>query len=82
MLRCVPPFIEEGEDAGYIRKKEEKERENRGEEALWDHYVLLLLHAGPTDAVDGDRDGSASGSCSLLVPCLDIISWSWRPIPS
>ena len=26
VLRCVPPFIEEGEDAGYIRKREERER--------------------------------------------------------
>ena len=36
VLRCVPPFIEEGEDAGYIRKREEREKEgeNRGEEAL------------------------------------------------
>ena len=33
VLRCVPPFIEEGEDAGYIRKREEREKEgeNRGE---------------------------------------------------
>ena len=29
VLRCVPPFIEEGEDAGYIRKREEREGENR-----------------------------------------------------
>ena len=33
---CLPPFIEEGKDAGYIRKREEREKEgeNRGEEAL------------------------------------------------
>ena len=26
VLRCVPPFIEGGEDAGYIRKREERGR--------------------------------------------------------
>ena len=26
VLRCVPPFIEEGEDASYIRKRDERER--------------------------------------------------------
>ena len=26
VLHCVPPFIDEGEDAGYIRKREERER--------------------------------------------------------
>jgi len=31
VLRCVPPFIEEGEDAGYIRKREERERERKRE---------------------------------------------------
>ena len=30
VLRCVPPFIEEREDAGYIRKKRE-ERERKRE---------------------------------------------------
>jgi len=25
VLRCVPPFIEEGKDAGYIRKREKRE---------------------------------------------------------
>ena len=25
VLHCVPPFIEEGEDAGYIRKREKRE---------------------------------------------------------
>ena len=60
VLHCVPPFIEEGEDAGYIRKREDGE--NRGEEALW--------------------DGSTSGSCSPLVLCLNVISWSCHSIPS
>ena len=84
VLHCVPPLIEEGEDAGYIRKREEREKEgeNRGEEALWDHHILLLLHAGPIDVVDGDRDGSMLASYSPLVLCLDVISWSWRSIPS
>jgi len=79
VLRCVPPFIEEGEDAGYIRKREEREKEgeNRGEEALWDCCVLLLLHMDPTDTIDGDEDGSTSGSYSPLVLCLDVIRWSW-----
>jgi len=31
VLRCVPPFIEEGEDAGYIIKREERERERKRE---------------------------------------------------
>ena len=31
VLHCVPPFIEEGEDAGYIRKREERERDKEGE---------------------------------------------------
>ena len=26
VLHCVPPLIDEGEDAGYIRKREERER--------------------------------------------------------
>ena len=29
VLHCVPPFIEEGEDAGYIRKREERDRKRK-----------------------------------------------------
>ena len=43
------------------KEKREKEGDNRGEEALWVRRILLLLHAGPVDAVDGDGDGSTSG---------------------
>jgi len=60
------------------RKKEKSE----GEEGLQGRWVLLLLHVGPDNAVDGDGDGSTSGSCSPLVPCPGVISWSWRLIPS
>ena len=76
-LCCVSPFIE-GEDVGYIRKREEREKEgeNRGEEALWDRCVLLLLHTGPADVIDGVGDGSMSDSCSPLVLCVEVISWS------
>jgi len=63
VLRCVPPFIEEAEDAGHIRKKrrERKGRESRRRSPLV-RRVLLLLHAGPADAVDGNRDGSTSSA--------------------
>ena len=78
MGRPASPFIGEGEGAGYRERKGEKR-----EEGLQGHRILLLLHAGPADAVDGDGGGSTSGSCSPLVPCPGVISWSWRPqIPS
>ena len=82
-LCCVvlySPFYRRRERCRLHQKK--REGENRGEEALWDRRVLLLLHADPTDAVDSDGDGSTSGSCSPLVLCLDAISCSWRSIPS
>ena len=83
---CSPSYRGRGRCRLHQKKrrerKREKEGENRGEEALWDCRVLLLLHAGPSDAVDGDGDGSTLGSYSPLVLCLDVISWSWRSIPS
>ena len=61
--RPASPFIGEGEDTCY-REKEKSE----GEEGLQGRRVLLLLYVGPADAVDGDGDGSTSGSCSPLMP--------------
>ena len=53
---------------------ERKKDKSEGEEGLQGHRVLLLLHAGPIDAVDGDWDGLMLGSCSLLVTCPSVIS--------
>ena len=61
---------------------ERKKEKSEGEEGLQGHRVLLLLHAGPTDVINGDGDGSTSGFNSPMVPCHDIICWSWRPILS
>ena len=63
MGRPAFPFIDEGEEQIIDRKREK----SQGEEGLEDRRVLLL-YAGPADAVDGDRDGSTLGSCSPLVP--------------
>ena len=73
------PFIGEGKARVYRGGKgEERERE----EGFQGCRVLLLLHAGPTDPIDVNRDGSMSWPCSSLAPCAGIICWSWRFTPS
>jgi len=48
-----------------------------------DDNLVTLHDVGVWRAkIDGDGDGSTSGSYSPLVPCLDVISWSWCPISS
>ena len=56
MGRPVFPFIGQGKAQVIAEEKEKNERE----EGLQDHWVLLLLYAGPTDPVDVNRDGSTS----------------------
>ena len=85
VLRCVPPFIEEGEYAGYIRKREERERKRekiKKKKPSRTAASFFSFMRVPRDAVDGDGDGSMSGSCSPLVLCLNVISWSCHSIPS
>ena len=54
------PFYRRRETVGYRGEKgEEQERE----EGFQDRRVLLLLHAGPVDPVDVNRDGSTSQPC-------------------
>ena len=49
------PFYRPRESTGYNRGKgEERERE----EGFQDRRILLLLHVGPTDPIDVNRDGS------------------------
>ena len=72
------PFIDEGKARVTAEEKEKNERE----EGFQDHQVLLLLHAGPTDPVDVNRDGSTSWPCSSLAPCIGITCRSWCPILS
>ena len=43
---------------GYSGGNGESERER--EDVLQDLWVLLILHAGPADPVDVNRDGSTS----------------------
>ena len=71
------PFIGEGEARVTAEEKEKNERE----EGLQNRRVLLLLHVGPADPIDVNRDGSTSWPCSSLAPCADVICRSWRSIP-
>ena len=77
MGRPASPFIGEGK----ARVTEEEKEKNEREKGFQDRQVLLL-HAGPTDPVDVNRDGSTSWPCSSLAPCAGVIYRSWRPIPS
>ena len=70
MGRPAFSFIGQGKTWVIAEEKEKNERE----EGLQDRGVLLLLHVGSADAVDGDGDGSTRGSCSPLVPCPGVIS--------
>ena len=47
------PFI--GQGKAWVTAEE---KENEREESFQGRRVLLLLHAGPTDPVDVNRDGS------------------------
>ena len=73
------PFYWRRESAGYSGGKGE---EREGEEDFQDRRVLLLLHAGPTDPIDVNRDGSMSWPYSSLAPYAGVICRSWRSIPS
>ena len=59
-----------------------KEKKREGEDGLQDRQVLLILHAGPTDPIDVNRDSSTSWPCLPLVPHVGVVCWSWRSIPS
>ena len=72
------PFI--GQEK--VRVTTEENEKNEREEGFQDRWVLLLLHAGLTDPVDVNRDGSMSRPCSLLAPCAGVICRSWRSILS
>ena len=78
MGRPAFPFISQGKVRVIAEEKEKNERE----EGLQDRRVLLLLHAGPADTVDVNRDGAMSRSCPSLAPCVGIVCRSWRSIPS
>ena len=54
-------------------RKREKIEEKKPSGTATSFFSFMRV---PRDAVDGDGDGSMSGSCSPLVLCLDIISWS------
>ena len=72
------PFYRRRESADYNGGKgEEREREG-----FQDRWVLLLLHTGPADPVDVNRDGSTSWSYSSLAPYASVICRSWPSIPS
>ena len=45
---------------GKAQVTERKKEKSEGEEGLQGRRVLLFLHVGPTDAIDGDEDGSMS----------------------
>ena len=69
------PFYRRTKSGGYSGGKgAERERE----EGFQGRRVLLLLHAGPADPVDVNRDSSMSGPCSSLAPCAGVIYQSWR----
>ena len=78
MRRPTFPFIGQGK-AWVTAEGKEK---NEIEEGFQDRRVLLLLHAGPADPVDVNRDGFASRSCPSLAPCAGVICRSWRSTPS
>ena len=61
------PFYRPRESAGYSGEKK-----NEREEGLQDRWVLLLLHAGPTDPVDVNRDSFASWPYLSLAPCAGV----------
>ena len=72
-------FYRRRESVGYRGGKgEERERE----EGFQDRWILFLLHPGPTNLVDVNRDGSTSRPCSSLASCAGVICRSWRSIPS
>ena len=75
--RPASPFIGEGK----TRVTEEEKEKNEREEGFQDRRVLLL-HVGPADPVDVNRDGSTSWPYSSLVPCAGITCWSWCSILS
>ena len=79
-------FIGEGKARVTMEEEEknerEREREGESEEGFQGRRVLLLLHAGPADPVDVNRDGSMSWPYSSLAPCAGIICRSWRSTPS
>ena len=55
------PFIGQGKAWVIAEEKEERERERA--EGLQDRRILILLHVGPVDPVDVNRDGSTSWPC-------------------
>ena len=78
MGRPASPFIGKGK----TRVTEEEKEKNEREEGFQGCRVLLLLHAGPADPIDVNKDGSMSRPYSSLAPCVDVICWSWRSTPS
>jgi len=54
------------------------EGEGEGEEVLQDHRVHLLLHAGPADPIDVNRDSSTLWPYLSLAPWEDVVSRSWH----
>ena len=69
MGRPAFPFIGQGK-ARVTAEENEKKRER--EEGFQDRRILLLLHTGPADPVDVNRDGSMSWPYSSLTPCAGI----------
>ena len=56
--RPASPFI--GKGKARVTAEEEEKNERESEEGFHDCRVLFLLHAGPADPVDANRDGSMS----------------------
>ena len=74
------PFI--GEEKAWVTAEEEERNETEREKDFQGRRVLLLLHTGPANPVDVNRDGFMSWPCSSLAPCAGIICRSWHSTPS